>query len=139
MTQYSVERAELKELIKREGNLKEFVHNGFNCKIVRVHPESTGHLCGYVKIPISHKLYGMSYDDIEILYDYEVPSHAGLTFSGSIKEEGYWIGFDCAHAGDLLPCSHGGYFEMSIMHGDVYRDMEFVEARLKELVDFIKE
>ena len=31
--------------------------------------------------------------------------HGGITFSGPIDELGgaYWFGFDCAHAGDVLP------------------------------------
>lgn len=72
-----------------------------------------GHLCGYVKIPFCHKVYGKGWDEISM----EV--HGGLTYAGedaptfgAISEQerkslkdGWWIGFDCAHYKDLLPLS----------------------------------
>lgn len=60
-----------------------------------------GHLCGYVRLRASDKYYGKHYDQIP------VQCHGGLTFSELVPAankflpKGYWIGFDCAHLGDL--------------------------------------
>lgn len=56
---------------------------------------------GYVRICEGHKLYGKTYDDIDISV------HGGLTFGEHIKDnntfsDGYWIGFDTAHHSDNL-------------------------------------
>ena len=56
---------------------------------------SGGYLCGYVAIPSDHPSYQKRYEDIDIAV------HGGLTFG--MCSERHWIGFDCAHAGDLLP------------------------------------
>lgn len=53
-----------------------------------------GHLCGYVKIPENHYLYDKEIKDIEC--------HGGLSFISEENEE-KWIGFDCAHSGDIVP------------------------------------
>ena len=131
-------RPEFKELVEKEGNLKEFVYRGFNCKIIRVNPEFSGHLCGYIEIPESHELHNMGYDEIEEKYNYELPAHGGLTFSGILKSGGYWIGFDCDHSGDLSPC-YSPDFDFGINHYDRYMDMHSVEVCINEIVDFIKE
>jgi hypothetical protein len=75
---------------------------GYLCKALR-HDE-LGHWCGYVGVPPSHSCYGEAYDKVD------VHVHAGLTFStGSTAREAieadapWWFGFDCAHAGDLMP------------------------------------
>ncbi len=55
-----------------------------------------GHFCGYVRIPKDHPCCGKDYADIDI------DSHYGLTF-GDQLDDGYWIGYDCAHSGDYVP------------------------------------
>lgn len=61
-----------------------------------------GHLCGYVGLPEGHPLHGIPY----IAVDVDV--HGGLTFSGYLKGDGatWWLGFDCAHHGDMVPLIH---------------------------------
>lgn len=83
-----------------EPNRQEFEHAGLKCLILR-NPELF-HLNGYVALPKGHPWYGKGYDDIDV----EV--HGGLTFAregnGHEWERGYWwVGFDCAHAWDLVP------------------------------------
>lgn len=50
-------------------------------------------------VPPSHLAFRVEYDDVD------VDVHGGLTFSGTQDGEGdvWWLGFDCAHAGDLVP------------------------------------
>jgi hypothetical protein len=93
---------------------------GLRCVIVR-HP-STGHLNGYVRAPkaLAKKLKAyertISYRDprnhqrVLRKYGYNhsllkrVIVHGGLTFGGHFGfANGYWLGFDCNHAGDYAP------------------------------------
>lgn len=61
------------------------------------------HRCGYVEVPKGHPYFGAEYDAVS------VDVHGGLTYSsaafGADKDDprdgdGWWFGFDCAHAGD---------------------------------------
>ena len=95
--------------------------------------DSLGHLCGYVGVPKSHPWYGLGYDDI----DAEI--HGGLTFSQheTDREEPYphdtgqdiwWVGFDCAHAGDMIPRY------VSEFPGETCRDENYVRQEIESLV-----
>ena len=58
-----------------------------------------GHLCGYLGIPPAHPWYGRDYNSID------ADIHGGLTYSSYRFHEFseldiWWVGFDCAHAGD---------------------------------------
>lgn len=125
-----------KEILEAEGNEKDFSYNGFDCRIRRVAPETRGHLCGYIVIPEGHKLFGKDYDAVEEIYEYEIPSHGGLTFSGMVEGE-HWIGFDCAHLYDLSPCYHPEVEDGEVYGNGVYRDMPYVESAIKKMIDFI--
>ena len=72
-----------------------------------------GHRCGYVRVPVDHPWHGIHYDapadgsapreddPYERLLEARVQVHGGLTWSGKLPpEEGWWLGFDCAHGGD---------------------------------------
>lgn len=53
--------------------------------------------CGYVRIPKDHKYYKVPYQRLE----HRLTAHGGLSFSGELDGlQGYYIGFDCAHAFD---------------------------------------
>lgn len=55
---------------------------------------------GYVNVPQNNLLFESS-SDLEV--SNKIFVHGGVTHAGSIsEEEGYWIGFDCAHSGDNL-------------------------------------
>lgn len=88
---------------------------GLPCLAVR-HPHG-GHWCGYVGVPPTHPLHGKDYNEVYVLAP-DVRPHGGLTFSdkcsgeelgvchivGPGEEENvWWLGFDCAHLGDLRP------------------------------------
>lgn len=103
--------------------------HGLDCMIVRA---PLGHLCGYVGVHEGHPWFGVDYDDIH------AGAHGGLTYSDYCRghichpspEKTYWIGFDCAHHGDLSP-------EMSkyrsVLPGEVYRDLAYVSAQVESL------
>ena len=64
-----------------------------------------GYRCGYVKVSQDHHLYGKNYFDDEIL---DLDVHGGITFAEADaacealgEDNGWWLGFDCAHAGDM--------------------------------------
>ena len=121
-----------------EPNKGEFEHGGLKCLILR-HGE-LGHLCGYVAVPKGHPCYGrhyncMPYDDL-----FPVGVHGGLTFAsegdGDRWPEGYWwLGFDCAHAYDLVPFIEDITKHYGTFHGDTYRNFQYVRREAVSLAD----
>jgi len=115
-----------------EPDFVEFIDEdtGYKCFIQR-HPELK-HLCGYVELPKEHKLYGIFSEE----EDFEV--HGGVTYTGKREFEqpnyiaDYVLGFDCGHAGDLVP-------GVKIFHEEVYRDIEYVTNECKNLAKQLKE
>lgn len=113
-------------------------HTRLRCLIKR-HP-SMLHLCGYVRIPYSHRLYKATKHRLER----DLNPHGGVTFDQVFKAKtsrfnsrGRWVGFDCAHAGDLAPGlvalvkkSHEQFPGLAppsfMFSGDVYRDIHYV-------------
>lgn len=115
---------------------------GLDCLMVR-HP-SLLHWCGYVGVPVTNKHFGSFYDDVA------VDIHGGLTYSDRCRghichETGggdhvWWLGFDCAHAGDLSPGMLRFKFELNTAgtglferNGDIYRDSVFVKRECENL------
>ena len=102
---------------------------GFDCLMVR---NQFGALCGYVGLPPDHPLHGQDYNDVD------AHVHGGLTFAGPcmegapedqgvchVPEAGrpdkvWWLGFDCAHAGDWAP-------DLSRYGNDTYRTFDYVQ------------
>jgi len=119
-----------------EPDRQEWKYKGFPCLIVRNH---MGVLCGYVGVPSNHPYYQMNYEEIPL----EV--HGGLTYSQHCREnichkpaEGepddvWWLGFDCGHYGDLIPC----YKDLN--PDFEYRDMNYVKAEVEGLADQLHE
>ena len=118
-------------------------------KIIK-HP-SMGHLCGYVRIPRGHPLYRIITSKV---WTHKWPSnkyvaqrrgynhylieqlevHGGITFAGKLRNtRGIWIGFDCAHLGDLVPAM--SHLSISIGEPCTYKDEAFVTAELAKLID----
>lgn len=123
---------------------------GLDCLIVR---NRLGALCGYVGLPPGHPLHGTDY---ERAYDHaEIDVHGGLTFADRCQdgaEDGpgvchvpelgrphdvWWLGFDCAHACDLVP----GMLELPGLperlqapgYRDVYRTFDYVRSEVANL------
>jgi hypothetical protein len=95
---------------QNEPDRVEFEHKGFDC-IIRRGPG--GQWCGYVGLPAGHPWRDLGRDG------WDVDVHGGLTYQEPCDgdpERGvchvpkpgepddiFWIGFDCAHAGDYCP------------------------------------
>lgn len=143
-----------------EPNVVRFRYNGLKCLIMR-HPEMRM-LCGYIRLPegsIKRKVrnYGQvlrkpikgamfsilrkarrakGYAAVEM--DFDV--HGGITFSGrpwhymaGNSKTALWVGFDCAHFGDVVPAM----LRSTLYDESVYRDISYVTQQLKHLADQI--
>lgn len=135
-----------------EINRLEFKHAGFDCLINR---NQFLAWCGYVGIPKTHPCYGKEI----LMQDYTLPEgvHGGVSYSQEChelichqtenKEDNlWWIGFDCAHAYDLIPyLNHirkkwGGNWQKieldcNIKYMDVYRNIDYVTNETKNLAE----
>lgn len=131
------------EKISKEPHYDEFKHNDLVCRIIRV--DSMGHYCGYVGVPKNHHYYGVHYVEI---YDNEIYKglevHGGLTFSSTIKDlgdssstnEDYWfLGFDCAHAGDFTPSNLLYFSENIYVHYADFKDYKYVKDNIIHLAE----
>jgi len=100
---------------ENEPDFEEWVDKktGYRCRVKR--NESNLSLCGYVSVPIGHKVRGMTYEQADAVGVY---AHGGLTF-GDKMDGRKWFGFDCAHAGDMCPAFH----MRRVAEGSVYPDM----------------
>lgn len=95
---------------------------GLPCLVKRNH---LGALCGYVGVPEGHPAFEMGYDAVHDLFpnwDEEgaLEVHGGITYAAHCQEgpeehtichipdpgqpdHVFWLGFDTAHSGDLVP------------------------------------
>lgn len=121
---------------------------GLPCLVVR---NPGGHLCGYVGVPDGHPWFQKDYDGCRI-NGAEWPSvHGGLTFADfcsprpDAKERGichvvdagendrvWWLGFDCAHCGDLSP-KHAADRSAVLLAGEAYRTIDYVRSECRSL------
>ena len=108
---------------------------------------SGGHRCGYIKMLPGHPWHGVEHDEIE----HSVMVHGGLTFSESDvpcdkagADNGWWLGFDCAHGGDafdwdLASKEHRQISKLAILAGytnynkGIVRTTEYVRDQLEYL------
>ena len=97
---------------------------------------STGHYCGYVCFPDDHP-FAKCKDELEI----PVSVHGGVTWYKATTPDGrqyknkWWIGFDCAHSGDLT----GFQFPNSAAWTDaVWRSFDYALRETISLHDQIR-
>jgi len=114
---------------EREADRDNWEEDGLPCAIRRT--DDIGHLCGYVGIPADHPVAGTPYTDLPLRV------HGGLTYSkpgdGDYLPEGHWwVGFDCAHAGDITPATTSVCADRSAIDEE-YRSMEYVRRETKHL------
>jgi len=126
-----------------EPDRAEFIAYGFPCIAVR---NKIGAWCGYVGIMPNHPLRDKSYNNIYEM-ELDIVVHGGLTFSdygefpmshSALENYKVWTyGFDCAHAGDLVP----GMLAMSIKYNmptgffyhESYRTFEYCKNEIRHL------
>lgn len=122
----------------------EWKHQGFPCLMLRT---EMGNWCGYVAVEKGHPYYEKNSGDLE------VDVHGGLNYaahcSGHIchvpapgeSDEVWWLGFDCAHCGDIVPSmvAHlrhlGAMWEPSRLFPESYKDVAYVRKEVNELAD----
>lgn len=102
-----------------------FEDREFLCIIRQV--DFSGHLCGYVVVPMTHKINKENYKND---WDYPLICHGGVTFTENIilENKNYnVIGFDCNRFCDYAPL---------LKHGDPknYKDVKYVSNELKNIV-----
>jgi hypothetical protein len=130
---------------KDEPDKVQFEAHGLPCLL---HRGPGGHWCGYVGVAEGHPCFEQEYDRAD------VDVHGGLTFASfcsdtddeskgicHLPDEGenhrvWWLGFDCAHAGDFSPkYNRYGYPVEMLMdsRGEVYRDIRYARAETERL------
>ena len=114
----------------------QFEHKGLTCLVQRA--LSTLSWCGYVQLPKGHPYYGKYYAELED----KLEVHGSVTYADSIRDEGYWIGFDCAHAYDLSPMNYlvGRLTGCDYAVGDdSYKTIKYAIKETKQLAEQLKE
>lgn len=102
--------------------------------VLRRGPEGLRHWCGYIAIPPGHPWHGLDYDSVP------ADVHGGLTYAtGDARSDfphlpgGWWIGFDCAHLGDLVPGMVTGRFARVSTPGETYKTIEHAQREVESL------
>jgi hypothetical protein len=121
----------------------QFEHEGFPCLIVR---GRMGNLCGYVGVPPGHPWHRREYEGIE------AKVHGGLTYAAKCSgwichiakpgepDDVWWLGFDCAHSGDLIPGMYVGLpgLRHEMRNWETYKDVSYVRAETQRLAEQAK-
>ena len=119
----------------------EWRYRGFPCLMVR---NRLGVWCGYVAVLRGHPWYDKE--------DCPAEAHGGITYGdrcqGKIchspqpgeSDDVWWIGFDCAHAWDVIPellkySSHGHRRWPPEDSDTTYKDLAWVTAEVERLAD----
>lgn len=131
---------------QNEPDRLEFESYGLPCLLVR--QPHLGHWCGYAAVLPGHKYFKKRYSDID------VNIHGGLTYSEHCQghvchvpkpgqpDNVWWLGFDCAHSGDVSPGMRANLKALSQVspypfptspHWEKYRDIAYVKRQTKYL------
>lgn len=120
---------------------------GLPCLIVR---NGAGALCGYVGVAEGHPMFKKHYDAVEKPDGEYIDVHGGLTFSDFCQKGGeahsichipapgepdhvWWLGFDCAHSGDLSPGYVHRLPSRMRLERESYKNIEYVKAECAKL------
>ncbi len=136
---------------------------GLDCM---VHRGPAGALCGYVGVPEGHPWFGVDYmrpvGAVDVLMDWDdefaltpcgaISVHGGLTYSDHCQgdichqpqpgrpEKVWWFGFDCAHAGDLVPGLVEVWAEAGLgIDSETYKNIAFVKREVEHLAQQLAE
>ena len=117
----------MKEPWENEPDYLSWDYKEVHCCIIRNY---LGALCGYVGVNKDHPLYGSKYSNFDV--------HGGITFFGNgiegMKPDYWYFGFDCCHAGDLLPYYSSVLLEHinKVMKSE-YRDIRYVKEHVMRM------
>lgn len=103
-----------------EPDEQRFELNFFRCRLER---GPVGSWCGYVGVPEGHPWYET---------EPEVRVHGGISYSAREDDGLWWVGFDTAHAGDLMPVVLAA-LERGPRRGETYRDLDYVRSEVEFL------
>ena len=117
-----------------QSHLEWFTAAGLLGVIHRV--EWQGHLCGYVRVPAGHPWHG-----VEREFDIDATCHGGVTYTRNYKpggpepdpDGGWFVGFDCAHAGDLSPRTMERLGRTHPSSDETYRTLDYVKHEVEQL------
>ncbi len=106
---------------------------------------STGHLCGYIGFTENHPLYDIGYNEA-----YKIAEGEGevrnqvfgseLTFAGKYDHISpciWWLGWDHAHAGDVVPSLlqfSSGRSNTWLHRDETYKDIMYVKREIEDIV-----
>lgn len=68
-----------------------------------------------------------------------LPAHHGLSYTDADADGAWWFGFDCGHAGDLMPYLSFDFMRFDFMKDWVYRDRDYVYGIATRLAWTIEE
>jgi len=107
------------------------VSDGYQYKVVQ---QDQGHFCGYVQTNFTPP---WTYDDLRGYMSHLIDVHGGLTYG---PDEDGWVGFDCAHAGDVCVIDGEEQTDFAISSEKVWTvgDVEDECERLAEQVDVLE-
>lgn len=113
--------------------------SGFYCLIHR-HPWM-GHLCGYIGSKRRRDVWKRN----KVGRCDELVIHGGITFGPGdlnilpkIMDNIWWIGFDCAHNGDIMPYSVTYSVNRKYTEHDAYKNISFVKKQIYGLIRQLK-
>lgn len=130
---------EANKIIDQEGYYEAFEHAGLQCRIIRpegLREQAEGqkvvciHWCGYVAVKSNNQYYKKDGDDLDIHGGITYTSHK-LVLQPESGEENWWLGFDCAHAGDISMVFH----DRNHFTDDTYKDKAYVIRETKRLAE----
>ena len=128
----------MKEMVYQTIKITEILSEGEYCGYHFVIVSYGTHPCAYVEIPKDHPSYMKDYDDIDI------DVHGGITYGRHLSHvlgerglDGFYIGWDYAHAGDFT----GDYLDGDYRFGkhekkwtteEIFEDVKSVIHQLEE-------
>ena len=109
------------KLLRKEGDIKIRIHGRYI--LIAKRDRTRLHWCGYLSLPKEHPWHGHGYDDIPI------DCHGGPTFAGTniAGLNKFFVGFDCAHSGDISPGNTGGWSDGK------YKTIDYVMEQLEDM------
>lgn len=122
------------EIIKTEGNQKEFDYYGVHCYLRR---NTLGNWCGYVR---ARDLVLDNYTDKQIEEnledDWGVQLHGGITYVGIVDDTNEkFIGFDSSHVGDLSILVLTPFDEEPLDKNDSYFTLKQAISSLENFIE----